>query len=512
MGLGLAAIAGLFAASAASLPPTLGLRRDEGDRADGRSAHARRADRAADEPDRADPGFAMFFSSSCSCPPTSSDAKLADFTPFASLVDYGFRSTATQAGFYLLPGAVAGFLSGPAGACSLGATGRSGRSPSGWACGGSASVHSRSCTTHPADRARDDDPRRRVPFTFAAWHADRLAVRPTETGVATGVNTVMRRFGGVIGAQVSAAILTWPTRLPGSAPARYTGSVLGRLCHSPPSSPWSSRRPRPRRVAWRWPSDRRRPAGGGGRADERLCAVPWCCSDPATSTQRLALAVVVDGCAAPRSARPHRTSDSASTRAVDALGGGRSRRACAGPAGRPRRPRRRNGGGKERRVCGARRAGGRLGRAPSRWTRPSASSSSISSRRLIAASRTSRPRERLALPAIRDLASAGCERLRQLDSRAAPGGACTPRGRRARPLDHREDSARSSTPCSRPTSNSTAHARSSSPSSTLRWSSGRSRSSTARSTSAARRRRESSSGRRRSGADRRTPITNRWQG
>ena len=33
-------------------------------------------------------------------------------------------------------------------------------------------------------------------------------VRPEETGVATGMNTVMRSIGGVIGAQVGAALLT----------------------------------------------------------------------------------------------------------------------------------------------------------------------------------------------------------------------------------------------------------------------------------------------------------------
>ena len=37
------------------------------------------------------------------------------------------------------------------------------------------------------------------------------AVRPTETGVAGGMNTVMRTIGGVIGGQVGAAILTADT-------------------------------------------------------------------------------------------------------------------------------------------------------------------------------------------------------------------------------------------------------------------------------------------------------------
>jgi MFS family permease len=33
-------------------------------------------------------------------------------------------------------------------------------------------------------------------------------VRPEETGVATGMNTVVRSIGGVVGAQVGAALLT----------------------------------------------------------------------------------------------------------------------------------------------------------------------------------------------------------------------------------------------------------------------------------------------------------------
>ena len=41
------------------------------------------------------------------------------------------------------------------------------------------------------------------------------AVRPTETGVASGMNTVMRTVGGVIGGQVGAAILTAET-IPGT--------------------------------------------------------------------------------------------------------------------------------------------------------------------------------------------------------------------------------------------------------------------------------------------------------
>jgi hypothetical protein len=42
------------------------------------------------------------------------------------------------------------------------------------------------------------------------------SVRPTETGVAGGMNTVMRTVGGVVGGQIGAAILTADT-IPGTA-------------------------------------------------------------------------------------------------------------------------------------------------------------------------------------------------------------------------------------------------------------------------------------------------------
>ena len=71
---------------------------------------------------------------------------------------------------------------------------------------------------------------------------------------------------------------------------------------------------------------------------------------------------------------------------------------------------------------------------------------------------------------------------------------------------------RCSTRCSRRTSSSTAPARSCSPSSTRRRSSGCSRSSTGPSTSAARRRPASSCGPRAFGRDWRLPIAKRWQG
>ncbi len=128
----------------------------------------------------------------------------------ARLVDYGFGATTTTAGLYLLPGALAGFVSGPL----AGVLGR--RYGSKWplalgmglATGGVAFL----ATWHA-------EPWHIVmgmlilgaglPFTFAAMAKIIVdSVRPSETGIATGMNTVMRTVGGVIGGQVGAAILT----------------------------------------------------------------------------------------------------------------------------------------------------------------------------------------------------------------------------------------------------------------------------------------------------------------
>jgi MFS family permease len=89
-----------------------------------------------------------------------------------------------------------------------------------------------------------------IGFAFAAM-ATLIAenVRPEETGVATGVNTVMRAIGGVIGAQVGAALLTANT-IPGTdgipsvrgfevtflvaAAAALVGTLLACLTPEPP--------------------------------------------------------------------------------------------------------------------------------------------------------------------------------------------------------------------------------------------------------------------------------------
>jgi len=139
----------------------------------------------------------------------------------AGMVDYGFGASSTQAGLYLLPGAFAGFLSGPL----AGVLGR--RYGSKWPL----ALGMLLCTIGIALLALLHDQGWQIllgmlvlgagaPFAFAAMAKLIVdAVRPTETGVATGVNTVMRTIGGVIGGQVGAAILTADTIAGTSVPA-----------------------------------------------------------------------------------------------------------------------------------------------------------------------------------------------------------------------------------------------------------------------------------------------------
>jgi EmrB/QacA subfamily drug resistance transporter len=139
----------------------------------------------------------------------------------AGLVDYGFGASPTRTGLYLLPGALLGFLSGPA----AGVLGRryGSRVP--------LSLGMAIAAVGIALLARfHDEPWQvmvgmgtlgvGVPFSFAAMAKLIVdAVRPTETGVATGMNTVMRTIGGVVGGQIGAAILQTDTIGGTSVPA-----------------------------------------------------------------------------------------------------------------------------------------------------------------------------------------------------------------------------------------------------------------------------------------------------
>lgn len=139
----------------------------------------------------------------------------------ARLVDYGFDASSTMAGLYLLPAALAGFLSGPL----AGVLGR--RYGSKWPL----SLGMVLTAVGIAILAfRHEQPWQillgmlflggGVPFSFAAMAKLIIdAVRPSETGVATGMNTVMRTIGGVVGGQIGAAILSADTIAGTSVPA-----------------------------------------------------------------------------------------------------------------------------------------------------------------------------------------------------------------------------------------------------------------------------------------------------
>ena len=131
----------------------------------------------------------------------------------AALVHYGFDATSTKTGFYLLPSSVAGLFSGTI----AGVLGN--RYGSKWplaigsalGAGGIASLalwHDRPWQIVVGMLVVGSG----FPFSFAAMAKLIVdAVKPSETGVATGMNNVMRTIGGVIGGQVSAAVLTTRT-------------------------------------------------------------------------------------------------------------------------------------------------------------------------------------------------------------------------------------------------------------------------------------------------------------
>jgi EmrB/QacA subfamily drug resistance transporter len=128
----------------------------------------------------------------------------------AHLVHYGFNASTTRAGLYLLPGSVTLLFAGPL-AGRIGA-----RVGFKWplaaglvlvsaAAGALVWFHTQSWHVWAGQAVLGVG----VGFAFAGM-STLIAenVRPEETGVATGVNTVMRSIGGVVGAQVGAALLT----------------------------------------------------------------------------------------------------------------------------------------------------------------------------------------------------------------------------------------------------------------------------------------------------------------
>ena len=156
-------------------------------------------------------GFAMF--GSFILIPTFVESPRGLPTSLAQLVHYGFGASSTRAGLYLLPGALSGFVSGPL----AGVLGR--RYGSKWplALGMGIGAFGIAMLALWHDRPWQIVLGMLVlgaglPMTFAAMAKLIVdAVRPSETGVATGMNTVLRTIGGVVGGQMGAAILTADT-------------------------------------------------------------------------------------------------------------------------------------------------------------------------------------------------------------------------------------------------------------------------------------------------------------
>ena len=136
----------------------------------------------------------------------------------AALVPYGFGATATMTGLFLLPSSVTGFAGGPL-ANVLGRRYGSkiplslGMLLVALGVGSLARWHDHPWQIVVGMLVMGSG----LPMTFAAMAKLIVdAVRPSETGVASGMNTVMRTIGGVIGGQVGAAILVADT-IPGTS-------------------------------------------------------------------------------------------------------------------------------------------------------------------------------------------------------------------------------------------------------------------------------------------------------
>jgi EmrB/QacA subfamily drug resistance transporter len=134
---------------------------------------------------------------------------------------YGFGATATEAGLFLLPSSIALLFAGPL----AGVIGR--RTGSKWPLAGGLAVTSVAALL--LSQAHDEASHVLLAsgllglgLGFAAAGIVALIaenVHPTETGVATGVSHVLRVIGGLVGAQLGAAILTTQTIAGSARPA-----------------------------------------------------------------------------------------------------------------------------------------------------------------------------------------------------------------------------------------------------------------------------------------------------
>jgi EmrB/QacA subfamily drug resistance transporter len=143
------------------------------------------------------------------------------FVQMPKSLGYGFGASATAAGLFLLPASIAQLPAGPLG----GLIGR--RYGSKWPLAGGMAIvsisavllawaHDQAWEVATAGGALGLG----VGLAFAAMVALIAEnVHETETGIATGMNTVVRMIGAVVGGQLGAALLTTETVRGGSFPA-----------------------------------------------------------------------------------------------------------------------------------------------------------------------------------------------------------------------------------------------------------------------------------------------------
>ena len=162
-------------------------------------------------------GFALF----------SCFVLLPAFVETDSRFGYGFGASATQAGLYLLPSSIAMLGAGPL----AGAVGR--RFGSKWALAGGMLVVSFAAlifATMHQDPASILVASALLGFGVGAAFASMAGliadnVDPREMGIASGMNTVVRMIGAVIGGQVGAALLTARTLGDSGVPAESAFTI-----------------------------------------------------------------------------------------------------------------------------------------------------------------------------------------------------------------------------------------------------------------------------------------------
>jgi MFS family permease len=134
---------------------------------------------------------------------------------------YGFGASATEAGLFLLPSSIAMLFSGPLAGVIGRRFGPKWPLAGGMGLAGFAAFLLAAANDHPVNVLVASAS---LGFGVGAAFAAMVSliasnVDPRETGVATGMNTVIRLIGSVVGGQLSAALLTAHTIGGTSAPA-----------------------------------------------------------------------------------------------------------------------------------------------------------------------------------------------------------------------------------------------------------------------------------------------------